>query len=52
MEDRTGLIAAGRMPNHWGLGILANSGDCIDCDFGDSVDRLMGVFNVSIPTQR
>ena len=30
------------MPNHWGLGIMANAGQCIDCDFGDAVDRLMG----------
>ena len=30
----------GRMPNHWGLGMMANSGDCLDCDFGDSVDRV------------
>ena len=35
-------VAFGRMPNHWGLGIMANAGQCIDCDFGDAVDRLMG----------
>ena len=38
-----GLVAVGRMPSHWGLGLVANSGDCLDCDFGDSVDRIMGV---------
>ena len=36
-----GVLAFGRMPNHWGLGLLANAGQCMDCDFGDSVDRLM-----------
>ncbi|MDQ3030961.1 MAG: TIGR04551 family protein [Myxococcota bacterium] len=35
-----GLIAAGRMGNHWGLGMLANGGDCLDCDSGDSSDRI------------
>ena len=34
-----GLFAAGRMGNHWGLGMLANGGDCADCDSGDSADR-------------
>jgi uncharacterized protein (TIGR04551 family) len=37
-----GALAFGRMPNHWGLGLMANAGQCLDCDFGDSVDRLMG----------
>ena len=35
-----GLLAAGRMGNHWGLGILSNGGDCADCDSGDVVDRI------------
>ena len=35
-----GLIAAGRMGSHWGLGMLANGGDCLDCDSGDSADRV------------
>ncbi len=38
-----GLLAFGRMQSHWGLGVLANNGNCLDCDFGDSVDRIMGV---------
>jgi uncharacterized protein (TIGR04551 family) len=37
-----GALAFGRMPNHWGLGIMSNAGQCLDCDFGDTVDRLMG----------
>lgn len=35
-----GVLAAGRMANQWGLGILANGGDCLDCDSGDSADRV------------
>jgi uncharacterized protein (TIGR04551 family) len=35
-----GLLAAGRMGNAWGLGMLANGGDCADCDGGDSADRI------------
>jgi uncharacterized protein (TIGR04551 family) len=44
-----GSIQFGRMPNQWGLGILANAGGydwihgttCLDCDYGDNVDRFM-----------
>ena len=35
-----GLLAVGRMGSHWGLGMLTNGGDCIDCDTGDSADRI------------
>lgn len=35
-----GIIAAGRMGSHWGLGILTNGGDCADCDSGDAADRI------------
>jgi uncharacterized protein (TIGR04551 family) len=35
-----GLIAAGRMGSHWGLGMLTNGGDCADCDSGDAADRI------------
>lgn len=35
-----GLIAAGRMGSHWGLGILTNGGDCADCNSGDAADRI------------
>lgn len=32
----------GRMGNHWGMGLLANDGNCaMTCDNGDTVDRLM-----------
>ncbi len=35
-----GYLAAGRMGNHWGLGMLTNDGDCLDCDHGDAADRI------------
>lgn len=34
-----GLVAAGRMGAHWGLGMTVNGGDCMDCDSGDAADR-------------
>ena len=37
----------GRMPDHWGTGILRNSGDCIDCDYGDVVDRMSITFRLA-----
>jgi len=31
----------GRMGNHWGMGLLANDGNCaMTCDYGDTVDRV------------
>src|SRR5688572_21830747 len=50
-----GVIRFGRMPSHWGLGLLANSGGydsfrgtyCLDCDYGDNADRIM--FGTMIP---
>ncbi len=35
-----GVLAAGRMGTHWGLGLVANGGDCLDCDSADAADRL------------
>jgi uncharacterized protein (TIGR04551 family) len=35
-----GELSFGRMPGHWGLGILENAGACLDCDYGTSVDRI------------
>lgn len=35
-----GELRFGRMANRWGMGMYANDGDCIDCDFGESVDRI------------
>ncbi len=36
-----GQLRVGRMPSHFGMGILANDGGGIDGDFGDSNDRIM-----------
>ncbi len=35
-----GVIAAGRMPSHFGLGIAANDGADVDDDLGDRADRV------------
>jgi uncharacterized protein (TIGR04551 family) len=35
-----GMLVAGRMGNQWGLGMLANGGDCADCNGGDAADRV------------
>ncbi len=38
-----GLLRFGRMGSQWGLGMLHNDGTCLDCDWGDTVDRVMFV---------
>ena len=38
-----GALIFGRVPSEWGMGILANSGNCLDCNYGDAVDRVMGL---------
>ncbi|MBM4320529.1 MAG: TIGR04551 family protein, partial [Deltaproteobacteria bacterium] len=35
-----GMILAGRMGVHWGLGLVANDGSCLDCEHGDTVDGI------------
>lgn len=35
-----GVLAVGRMGAHFGLGMVANGGDCSDCNGGDSADRI------------
>ena len=42
-EVRTpfGELRFGRMPSHWGIGMLVNNGDCLDCDYGINADRVM-----------
>jgi uncharacterized protein (TIGR04551 family) len=34
-----GEFLFGRMGYNWGLGILHNDGNCLDCDYGDTYDR-------------
>jgi len=38
-----GAFYFGRMPSHWGLGMLRNDGSCLDCNIGDTVDRFVFV---------
>lgn len=33
-------LRVGRVPDQWGIGMLYNPGDCLDCDWGTNVDRL------------
>jgi len=42
-EVRTpfGELRFGRMPSHWGMGMMVNNGDCLDCDNGMNADRVM-----------
>jgi uncharacterized protein (TIGR04551 family) len=40
VNTQLGELLFGRMGYHWGLGILHNDGNCLDCDFGDSFDRI------------
>lgn len=41
-----GLLRFGRMPHHWGLGMVYNSGDGYDSDYQTTVDRLMLVTGI------
>ncbi len=43
VNTQLGLLRFGRMGSHWGMGVLTNDGDCFDCDYGDTVDRVMFV---------
>jgi len=36
-----GQLMFGRMGSQWGLGLVANNGNCEDCDYGDTWDRVM-----------
>ena len=38
-----GQLRFGRMPGHWGLGMVENSGDGIDSDYQTTLDRIMFV---------
>ncbi len=38
-----GLLRFGRMGDHYGLGIVHNDGNCLDCDHGTTVDRFQFV---------
>lgn len=41
-----GELRFGRMPNHWGLGIMNNAGNDLDDDFSSDIDRLMAITKI------
>lgn len=41
-----GQVRFGRMPNHWGLGMLVNDGNQIDQDYQSNADRIMFVSGI------
>jgi uncharacterized protein (TIGR04551 family) len=41
-----GQIRFGRMPQQWGLGMVANSGDGIDSDYQSTIDRIMFISGI------
>ena len=40
LNTKFGILIIGRQPDHWGLGIFANSGDELFDNYGDSLDRI------------
>ncbi|MCK6552120.1 TIGR04551 family protein [Myxococcota bacterium] len=41
-----GQLRVGRMPSHFGLGVLANEGRGLDADYGNSADRIMFITKI------
>ncbi|MCU0671273.1 MAG: TIGR04551 family protein [Myxococcota bacterium] len=42
-----GQLRFGRMPSHWGLGLIAHDGNGIDGDFSTDADRIMGLTKIA-----
>jgi uncharacterized protein (TIGR04551 family) len=40
VETPVGELRFGRMGSQWGLGMYQNDGNCLDCDYGNTVDRI------------
>jgi uncharacterized protein (TIGR04551 family) len=40
VNTQLGELTFGRMGYHWGLGVLYNDGNCLDCDYGSTYDRI------------
>ncbi len=40
IETPIGQVAFGRKGLHWGEGMLYNDGNCLDCDYGTTFDRV------------
>ncbi len=45
-QTPVGVLRFGRMPSHWGLGILANAGDGHDSDYQSTSDRIMFITGI------
>jgi uncharacterized protein (TIGR04551 family) len=45
-QTPVGVLRFGRMPSHWGLGILANAGDGHDSDYQSTADRIMFITGI------
>lgn len=43
-----GQFRIGRQPSQWGLGIFNNDGDCMECDFGDTFDRILYLAGIGL----
>jgi uncharacterized protein (TIGR04551 family) len=41
-----GQLRFGRMPGHWGLGMVENSGDGLDSDYQTTLDRIMFITGI------
>lgn len=41
LETDWGRVRVGRVPVHWGSGMVFNSGDAPDSEYGDTADRVM-----------
>ena len=46
VKTAIGNLSFGIMPNHWGTGMLFNDGNCLDCNYGSTVDRVAISTNV------
>ena len=46
VDSEFGSLRFGRMPWHFGRGIAFNNGSCPDCDFGTTVDRVLGLTQI------
>jgi len=42
-----GELRFGRMPMHWGLGMVYNGGDGIDDDYSTDLDRVLGITKIA-----
>jgi uncharacterized protein (TIGR04551 family) len=46
VDSELGSLRFGRMPWHFGRGMYFNNGNCMDCDGGTTVDRIMAITQI------